>query len=183
MISIRPETTTDLDAVRRVIVDAFTECEFGHNGEAGIVDLLRDNCDDSLSLVAVEGNDIVGHILFSPVSIRTTDLQVNGMGLAPMAVAPNHQRTGVGTALVASGLNDLTEKGCPFVVVLGHPKYYPRFGFVRAAKFGISHGFMDIPQDVFFVNILDQNAAQSIANGAAHYRLEFGPQHEGCRAE
>ncbi len=69
------------------------------------------------------------------------------MGLAPMAVAPDCQRRGIGTLLVQAGLNELSQSGCPIVVVLGHPEYYPRFGFVPAAELGITHGFEGIPQD------------------------------------
>ncbi len=91
MISIRSETPDDHDAIRRVIVDAFTDCEFGYNGEADLVDQLRNECDDLLALVATDGDTIVGHILFSPVSVRIDNSMVQGMGLAPMAVQPNCQ--------------------------------------------------------------------------------------------
>ena len=179
MISIRSETPNDRDAVRRVIVDAFTECDFGHHGEADIVDRLRNDCDDLLSLVATEADAVVGHILFSPASIRTAEGVVQGMGLAPLAVAPHRQNVGLGTMLVEAGLERLSANGCPFVLVLGHPHYYSRFGFQLAAQHGVSHGFTGIPQNVFFVNILDPNATQSIANGTASYRPEFGAQDHG----
>lgn len=179
MISIRAETPDDNDAIRRLIVDAFADCELGHNGEADLVDQLRNECDGLLALVAIDGDTIVGHILFSPVSVQIANGIVQGMGLAPMAVQPNRQQTGIGTALVESGLKQLTANGCSFVVVLGHPEYYPRFGFRPGREHGLSHGFDGIPQDVFFVNILDQNAVQSFANGTAIYRPEFGPQGNG----
>ena len=178
MISIRSESPLDWDSVRRVIVEAFTTCEFGHSGEADIVDQLRHNCPEVLSLVATDGEVVVGHILFSPVSILITDGEVRGMGLAPMAVAPDRQRVGIGTALVESGLQKLSEAGCPFVVVLGHPLYYPRFGFVPAAQYGISHGFVEVPQNVFFIKVLDENVTPSISNGQINYRPEFGPQRD-----
>ncbi len=179
MISIRPETHDDHDAVRCVIVDAFTDCEFGHNGEADLVDQLRNNCDDLLALVATDNDTIIGHVLFSPVSVLTASGAVHGMGLAPMAVVPNRQQTSIGAALVESGIKQLVVDGCPFVVVLGHPKYYPRFGFQPGAQHKLLHGFDGIPQDVFFVNILDQNSVQSLAKGTANYRPEFGPQRDG----
>lgn len=179
MISTRPETQDDHDAIRGIIVDAFTDCEFGHNGEADLIDQLRNNCDDLLALVATDNDSIVGHILFSPVTVRSASGVVQGMGLAPMAVAPNRQQTGIGTALVESGLQQLAVDRCPFVVVLGHPSYYPRFRFQPGAQHKISHGFEGIPQEVFFVNVLDQNVVQSIANGTAIYRSEFGPQQDG----
>ena len=179
MVLIRPEKPADHDAVRRVIVDAFTDCQFGHNGEADLVDLVRSNCDDLLALVATDRDTIVGHVLFSPVSVRTVSSVRQGMGLAPMAVVPSRQQAGIGTALVESGIKQLIANGCPFVVVLGHPSYYPRFGFQPASQHRLSHGFDGIPQDVFFVNILDQNVVQSIANGTAIYQPEFGPQQDG----
>ena len=179
MISIRPETPDDHDAIRRVIVDAFTECDFGHSGEAALVDQLRRTCDDLLALVAADRDTIVGHILFSPVSLRMASGMSYGMGLGPMAVHPDRQQTGIGTALVESGLRQLTADGCSFVVVLGHPTYYSRFGFLPGRECGLFHGFDGIPQDVFLVNILDRNAVQSFGTRTVVYRPEFGPQRNG----
>jgi len=178
MLSIRNETPTDRDAVRRVIVEAFTHSELGHHGEADLVDQLRSHCNDLLALVAMEGEDLVGQILFSPVSIRTSTGVVRGMGLAPMAVVPCHQSSRIGSALVGAGLEHLSTGGCPFVVVLGHPQYYPRFGFQHGAEHGVRHGFAGIPQEVFFVKLLDQSLLESNLSGTAIYRSEFGPQDE-----
>jgi len=179
MVSIRTETASDHDAVRRLIRDAFSDCLLGHNGEADLVEVLRKNCDELLALVAVDKDTVVGHILFSPVSIRTASGVLQGMGLAPMAVAPSRQNTGIGTTLVESGLQRLVANGCPFVVVLGHPHYYPRFGFVPASQRRLSHGLDGIRQDGFFVKVLDPEVVQSMANGTAIYRPEFGPQRDG----
>ncbi len=178
---IRPETRDDHSAVRRVILNAFTDCEFGQSGEADLVDQLRGNYEDILSLVATDNDAIIGHILFSPVSVLTASGVVQGMGLAPMAVAPNRQRAGVGTALVDLGLEQLAADGCSFVVVLGHPNYYARFGFHPGAQHELSHGFDGIPQDVFFVNVLKPDGVQSFENGSAIYRPEFGPQLDGTK--
>lgn len=179
MISIRAELPDDLAAIRNVTIQAFADSEFGHNGEAELIDLLRANCKQSVSLVACSKGRIVGHILFTPVVIRAADQEFHGMGLAPMSVAPDCQKVGVGSRLVTSGLEQLTDDSCPFVVVLGHPEYYPRFGFLPASQYGISHGFSGIPQDVFFINILDSAMMQSPTIGSAYYRPEFGPQHNG----
>lgn len=176
MISIRPETPADVDAVRQIVTDAFSASEFGHNGEAELVDRLRENCQDSVSLVATDGDEVVGHIFFSPVSIEGADGQLQGMGLAPMAVRPACQGQGIGSALVEAALQQLAGAGCPYVVVLGHPDYYPRFGFEPAARFELAHGFEGAPQDVFFVKVLDFNALQSLSKAVALYRHEFGPQ-------
>ncbi|MBU2623130.1 MAG: N-acetyltransferase, partial [Proteobacteria bacterium] len=102
--------------------------------EADIVDKLRQACPDFISLVAEDGKIIVGHILFTPVVIEESERKLQGMGLAPMAVMPERQRQGIGTKLIKRGLELLKEQGCPFVVVLGHPEYYPRFGFEPASR-------------------------------------------------
>lgn len=128
MIVIRREKPEDIEGIRTVNESAFEQTQ-----EADIVDVLRDHCPDVLSLVAVEGNRIVGHILFSPATIQTHDGEVVGMGLAPMAVLPDYQGQGIGSKLIRSGLEALKESPYPFVIVLGHPKYYPRFGFVPAS--------------------------------------------------
>ena len=182
MISIRSETPADYAAIRNVIVDAFTEGEYGYNGEAELVDQLRNACDNLLALVATEGDTIVGHVLFSPVSVQAAGDQIHGMGLAPMVVHPTKQQTGIGTALIEAGLELLSANGCPFVVVLGHPTYYPRFDFRPAKEHGLQHGFDGIPQDVFFVKVLDHTSIPTVANGTAIYRSEFGPQGDGSES-
>lgn len=174
MISIRHETQQDREAIRRVIVDAFSQSEFGYHGEAELVEKLRNDCDELLSLVAVDENEVAGYILFSPVTLIGNDGGVPGMGLAPMAVEPARQRTGIGTALIKAGLEQLANAGCSFVVVLGHPDYYPRFGFVPAADHGISHCFAGIPQDVFFIKGVTHLGERSIGGRRILYRPEFG---------
>ena len=141
--------------------------------EANLVDSLRDACEDAVSLVAVAGGKVVGHILFTPVSIQGEKEAKQGMGLAPMAVAPEHRRQGVGSRLVECGLQVLRERACPFVVVLGHPEYYPRFGFVPASRHGLSCQWEGVPDDAFMVLALDE-AAMTGVSGTARYRDEFG---------
>ena len=177
MITIRDETPKDHNTVHELTVSAFTSSEFGHNGEAALIDSLRANCDCCLSLVACSADHVVGHILFTPVAIRTSTEETHGMGLAPMSVAPHHQRIGIGSSLVTAGLNQLFDDHCPFVVVLGHPDYYPRFGFLPAADYGISHGFSGSPQELFFISFRPSTAT-GCDGGMAYYRSEFGPQHK-----
>lgn len=176
MISISVETPDDIGSIRAITLEAFTRSEFGHNGEAEIVDLLRDHCPESLSLVARSKETILGHILFSPVAIRSENRTILGMGLGPMSVAPDCQRAGIGTKLIQYGLQQLVENECPFVVVLGHGGFYSRVGFVPASQHGIIHGFDGVPQEAFFVNILKDGVLDAIAGGTAIYRTEFGPQ-------
>jgi len=178
VITLRKETTDDHDAVRTLTVDAFAHSEFGHNGEAELIDTIRAASVNQLSLVACSDGEIVGHILFTPVTISTSLHDVHGMGLAPMSVAPQHQKTGIGSLLVTNGLERLLADACPFVVVLGHPDYYSRFGFQPAAPFDIFHGFSGIPQEVFFIRSLSINTMKQMPDGRAYYLPEFGPQHD-----
>jgi len=167
MISIREETPQDLASIRTL-----NELAFGRPDEASIIDSLRDACDELLSLVAIDGDEVVGHILFSPVTVRGRESNPLGMGLAPMAVLPERQRQGIGSALVRHGLERLATSGCPFVIVLGHAAYYPRFGFERASGHGIQSQWPGIPDDVFMVAILDPPAFEGVS-GVAQYRDEF----------
>lgn len=168
MITIREEIPQDALQVRRV-----NELAFERPQEAELVDRLRARCDDLLSLVATDEGVLVGHILFSPATVRGPDGGgPRGMGLAPMAVAPERQRQGVGSALVERGLALLRERGCPFVIVLGHPTYYPRFGFVPASRSGLTCQWDGIPDDVFMAQVLDAERMHGVA-GVARYRDEF----------
>ncbi len=89
-----------------------------------------------------------------------------------MAVLPDRQRDGIGSKLVRRGLDELRERNCPFVIVLGHPEYYPRFGFEPASKRGVRCKW-EVPDEVFMILVLDE-AAMAGVSGLAHYRSEFG---------
>jgi putative acetyltransferase len=169
MIAIAEEKIEDADDVREVILKAF-----GQPAEANIVDRLRANCPKTkmLSLVARDGEAVVGHILFSPAAIKGQAGTVVGMGLAPLAVLPERQRQGIGSLLVRRGLKMLKERGCPFVIVLGHPDYYPRFGFEPASAHGIASQWDGVPDEAFMILIMDVAVMKSAA-GVARYRDEF----------
>jgi putative acetyltransferase len=167
MIEVREEQREDALEVRKV-----NERAFGQMTEAFIVDALRKNCGDLLSLVAVDSDRLVGHILFSPVVIECEGWTISGMGLAPMAVLPEYQRRGIGTALVHAGVRALNERRCPFVIVLGHAGYYPRFGFERASRYAIRSQWEGVPDEAFMVLMLDKAAMQNVS-GIARYRAEF----------
>jgi putative acetyltransferase len=167
MISIRLECPEDIAAIRVV-----NEAAFEESAEADIVDVLRDACPDILSLVAESDGEIVGHILFSPVTIEDGPQSMQGMGLAPMAVTPNHQRQGIGSKLVEAGLEILREQGRPFVIVLGHPEFYPRFGFVPASRQGLRSQWESVPDAAFMVVVLDEASMVGVT-GVARYRDEF----------
>ena len=167
MIIIREERPEDEEAVRAVNEKAFVQPD-----EADIVDCLQKSCPGLLSLVALDGDEVVGHILFSPAKIEGDAVTIEGMGLAPIAVLPERQRQGVGTQLVKRGIEMLRSRDCPYIIVLGHPEYYPRFGFVRASLHGIRSQWDGVPDEAFMIMILDQSAMKGVS-GVARYRDEF----------
>jgi putative acetyltransferase len=167
MVTIRPEQPDDIDGVRTI-----NETAFGQPTEATIVDLLRDECYDAVSLVAMENGKILGHIFFSPVSVSSGHKATKGMGLAPMAVLPARQRQGIGSKLVQAGIEAVRERNYPFIVVLGHPEYYPRFGFVPASSHGLCCQWDGVAGEAFMVLILDE-VAMSGVSGVVRYRDEF----------
>jgi putative acetyltransferase len=144
---------------------------FDRTEEADVIDKLRENCSDLLSLVAVRQNEIVGHILFSPAIVEGEDRTTRGMGLAPVAVRPDCQRRGIGSELIRAGIAELKSRRCPLVIVLGHPQYYPRFGFERASLYGIRSEWQ-VPDEAFMILTLNESETGKIA-GVAKYRPEF----------
>lgn len=168
MLQIRREKPDDVPAVQAVNVAAFPS-----PAEAVLVDTLRDEGAHVLSLVAVDGDRVVGHILFSPVVIETEEGALDALGLGPMAVLPERQREGTGSKLVTNALTQSTALDYPAVVVLGHPEYYPRFGFVRADRFGITCEFPS-PPEAFMIKEL-QAGALAGKPGIAKYHAAFNP--------
>ena len=164
---IRPETAKDIHDIHTINVQAF-----GMPGEANIIDKLRDNCKGLLSLVAISMEKVVGHILFSPVTIEGKQGIVEGMGLAPMSVLPKMQRQGIGTQLVKTGITFLKRTQYPFIIVLGHPEYYPRFGFELASQYGIKCQWEGVPDEAFMILWLDKSMLNHVS-GIARYKEEF----------
>ena len=167
MVTIREEKSKDIPHVQKVIEKAFKR-----DAEAKLADLLRISCPGILSLVVEDDGKIIGHLMFTPVPIKGEEKDIVGMGLAPMSVIPERQRQGIGSQLIATGLEMLREKGCPFVIVLGHPDYYPRFGFQPASRFNISSQWDNTPDNAFMVLILDKAAMENVS-GIATFRDEF----------
>lgn len=167
MILIRDERPADFPAVRVVYEQAF-----GRIHEAKLVEKLLMSSMALESLVAEDEGRIVGHILFSPVTIDSWCGTVEGMGLGPVAVLPEYQKQGVGSRLVNHGLSTLRAKSYPFVVVLGHPDYYPRFGFEPASWYRIKSQWDDVPDDAFLILIMDKKAMEGVS-GTVKYREEF----------
>ena len=145
------------------------ELAFGGPLEARLVDALRETA-DYLSLVATIDERVVGHILFTPVTIEpAADRRIAGLG--PMAVRPEHQRSGIGGQLIRAGLEECRRSGYSAVVVLGHPEYYPRFGFVPAHTFGLTCEFPS-PPEAFMAVELERGGLHEI-RGVVCYRAEF----------
>ncbi|UCG80763.1 MAG: N-acetyltransferase [Desulfobacterales bacterium] len=166
MICIRQERSKDIPVIREVNKRAF-----GQPQEADLVDKVRQNCHNMLSLVAMAENEVIGHILFSPATMESGGGTIQGMGLGPMAVLPDYQRQGVGAELIRTGITRLDSTGCPFVIVLGHAAYYPRFGFEPASRFGIRSEW-DVPDDAFMILVLNKSVMQGVS-GLVRYRPEF----------
>lgn len=165
-LQIRTEKKEDGANVRVVNVSAFET-----TSEADLVAALHEQAHPIISLVADDRGDIVGHIMFSPVAL-TGHPELNIMGLAPMAVLPEHQRKNIGSSLVRAGLDACTKSGVGAVVVLGHPEYYRRFGFLPSAPFGIGCEY-EVPEDVFMVKELQQGYLRGAA-GIIKYHAAFG---------
>ncbi|WP_236579413.1 GNAT family N-acetyltransferase [Pseudanabaena sp. lw0831] len=166
LMEIQDERPEDIDAIRTVNIAAF-----GRENEANLVDQLR-GIDNTLSFVAIESEQIVGHIFFSPVTIdekRSEELMI--LGLAPLAILPQYQRQGIGSLLIKHSLEKCSDLGCKAVVVLGYPEYYSRFGFISAKEKGLKCEYL-VPDDLFMVLEL-KNSALDGCRGIVKYRFEF----------
>ena len=162
--AVRAETPADFAAIRAVNVEAFGQTE-----EANLVEQLRDDDELVASLVAERGGCVVGHVVFSRLRITAVDRVVSAAALAPVAVRPPFQRQGVGSMLIRAGLRRCGGLGIEAVVVLGHPAYYPRFGF-SAALAGVLRA--PFSGSAFMALNLVPNALDG--GGSVHYTAAFG---------
>jgi putative acetyltransferase len=162
---IRMEEAADIPRIHAVNLAAFESAT-----EATLVDALRVQAVDAISLVAEDDDTIVGHIMFSPVRLTGAD-DIRTMALAPMAVTPERQRAGIGSALVRTGLAECRRRGVEAVFVVGHPPYYPRFGFTLASSFGIACEF-EVPDEAFMAVELVAGALRGKA-GTVFFHVAF----------
>jgi len=165
-LTIREELLSDIVAIRAV-----NDSAFGQPQEGRLVDLLRDNDAISLSLVAVSDDRVIGHVLYSPVSIDAGDRAIVGVGLGPVSVQPEFQRIGVGRRLIEAGIAEFERQGVPYMVVLGHPQYYPRFGFEPASRWSIRCEW-EVPDPAFMIRVFDPQRLATVT-GVVRYRPEF----------
>jgi putative acetyltransferase len=164
---IRLETPYDISGIRRV-----NELAFGRPDEADLVDALRRGVASTISLVAVEAGEVIGHVYFSPVRVDSEGASFDAVALGPMAVLPDRQNAGIGSALVREGLDECRRRGERVVFVLGHPNFYPRFGFRPSRPLGIDCEY-DVPAEVFMVAELEPGALAG-RTGTVRYAPEFG---------
>ncbi|MGB5963048.1 MAG: N-acetyltransferase [Coleofasciculaceae cyanobacterium] len=168
MVSFAQEKNDDIISIREVVTAAF-----GRTSEAKLVEAIRNsrNFIPELSIVATEKGNLLGHILLSPIPIEAQGQTFSALALAPLAVIPTRQREGIGTELVKVALSKCRELDHNLVVVLGHPKYYPRFGFQTANQFGIRAPF-PVPEQAFMVLEIQQGALQR-SSGLVRYPAYF----------
>jgi putative acetyltransferase len=164
-IFVRSEYPEDCAAIRHVNQEAF-----GHREEADLVAALRKEGVVLASFVAEMEKQIVGHILFSRMSIETSGGPTSAVALAPMAVLPEHQRRGIGGKLIRHGLDWLRGEGEQIVIVLGHPEYYPRFGFSTEMARSLTSPF---PSEAYMALELSAGALDGV-HGKVRYAEAFG---------
>ena len=165
-IRIRSEDKKDIDQVRAVVCAAFPS-----EAESKLVDLLRANWKATISLVATDGDEVLGHILFSPVPVTspgtTPPVPAKGIGLAPVAVRPDVQSQGTGAKLIREGLRLCNALAFDYCVVLGSPEYYQRFGFEKASQFDIQNEY-GVDDEFMIIRFTDCQVT-----GLAKYATEF----------
>jgi putative acetyltransferase len=165
-MTIRPEALGDHDAIRQV-----NRLAFGQDDEARLVDELRTGSYLRVSLVAEQSGRVIGHILFSDLPIITEAGTVQALALAPMAVLPEYQNQGIGSALLRRGLEVCKEQGHRIIVVLGHPHFYPRFGFSPILAAHLESAFSG--KDSFMAMELVPGALDGV-RGRVQYPPSFG---------
>jgi putative acetyltransferase len=163
---VRPERSEDEASVREIHRAAFG----GRTAEAELVDQLRSAGKAIVSLVAENDGQIVGHILFSPVAVESPGGSIPGLGLAPVGVLPGLQGRGIGSALITAGIDSCRRLAWPFVVVLGDPEYYKRFGFERASSYRLRNEY---GVDEEFRVLQLQTGALPEVGGLVRYASEF----------
>ena len=163
-MEIREERAGDRQGIRRVHLEAF-----GGDVEARLVDLLRERGKSIVSLVAADAGDVLGHILFSLVTIDGS-ASARPLGLAPVGVLPDFQRSGIGSSLIREGLQRCAAAGYGLVVLVGDPRYYARFGFQAAKPCGLDNEY-GVDQEFMVLEL--HAGALDLTKGLVRYAPEF----------
>ena len=164
---IRKEEERDFVSIKMINDLAFCQSQ-----EGNVINKVRESDTHALSMVAELDDKIVGHIFYSTAIIECNNEMIIGMGLAPMSVLPEYQKQGIGKKLINESLKILKKEAVPFIIVLGHENYYPKFGFEIASKYGIKCQWDGVPDEAFMIMILDE-AKMSNVKGVAKYRDEW----------
>lgn len=172
-INIRQENENDYKITESVVEQAFKSPEDSNPKEQLLVAALRKSNTfiPELSLVAEADGRIVGHVLLTKLTIKNGENEYESLALAPVSVLPSHQNRGIGSALINESLKIAKKLGFKSVIVLGHAKYYPRFGFKPASNWGIKPPF-DVPDNVFMALELERGSLNGVS-GAVVYPKEF----------
>ncbi|OAJ73820.1 GCN5 family acetyltransferase [Brevibacillus sp. SKDU10] len=173
-ILIRPELTEEYNTTEDIIKRAFLNEEYSDKKEHLLVNRIRksDAFIPELSLVALnQAKDIIGHILLSKIKIVGGDNAVDSLALAPVSVAPEYQKKGIGSKLIHAALKSAKELGYHSVIVLGHKDYYPKFGFKPASLWNIQAPF-EVPDEVFMALEITDNSLENV-QGVVHYSKAF----------
>ena len=167
-ISIRPEHSADIDEIYDL-----NKLVFGQENEARLVDHVRQgpNFIPQLSLVAFSDDNLIGYILFSQITVTNGDFRHHSLGITSMVVHPDYQKRGVGAKLITFGLQQATTLGYTDVLVFGHEHYFPKFGFLPAARWHIRPPF-EVPTEVFMALELIPNALSNVS-GIVEFPIEF----------
>ncbi|MFI8684839.1 GNAT family N-acetyltransferase [Rossellomorea sp. NPDC077527] len=170
----RPEQPEDYLQIEEVVKSAFSQEKLSDQTEHLLIHRIRksDAYIPDLSLVATDqNNQPIGHLLLSKVTIVHQGQEVDSLALAPVSVAPEHQKKGIGSQLITEALTRAKEMGYQSVIVLGHEHYYPKFGFKPASSWNIRAPF-DVPDHVFMATELTENALHDV-QGVVHYSEAF----------
>lgn len=176
-LTIRPETPADYDRVFEITEAAFRDLEISDHTEQHLVNRLRTSTAyiPELALVAELDGEVVGHILFTRAAIDGPDRSWESLTLAPVSVAPEHQRHGIGGQLIRAGIKIARELGFDSINLVGHAEYYPRFGFERASRYGVRCAF-EVPDEASMLLELKPGALNGVS-GVVRYAPEFGLGH------
>ncbi len=168
-IKIRQERQEDYQQIRILVREAFAHAEHSDGDEHDLIERIRDSSDyiPELSLVALYGDIVLGHIMFSKISVGESE----AIALAPLSVRTDCQRKGIGKLLVTAGHRLACQMGHSCSVVLGNPDYYSKFGYEKASDHGIVPPF-DVPDDYYMVRQIDKNC--DIPKGYVKYSDAFG---------